>query len=177
MSGPESRASSTFAHSSRISAHDATRGYDRVLSVCAAAGFAPTIVQEADELFTVLSLVRAGLGISLVPRSAALMRLPGVRFRELTLPRPPGTSRSPGTAIPIVFPSSGGSSRWSRVSAARAAVRSAAMDDRRLSRNAAELDLLAHVPADRRISASQAAHPPLIRFRFRRPGPDRILGA
>ena len=60
--------------------------YDHVLSVCAAAGFAPTIVQEANELFTVLSLVRAGLGVSLVPRSAALMRLPGVRFRELTLP-------------------------------------------------------------------------------------------
>ncbi len=42
--------------------------YDHVLSVCAAAGFSPVIVQEADELFTVLSLVRAGLGISLVPR-------------------------------------------------------------------------------------------------------------
>jgi DNA-binding transcriptional LysR family regulator len=60
--------------------------FDHALSVCAATGFAPRIVQEADELFTVLSLVRAGLGVSLVPRSAALMRLPGVRFRELTLP-------------------------------------------------------------------------------------------
>lgn len=60
--------------------------YDHALSVCAATGFAPRIVQEAGELFTVLSLVRAGLGVSLVPRSAALMRLPGVRFRELTLP-------------------------------------------------------------------------------------------
>lgn len=59
--------------------------YDHALSVCAATGFAPRIVQEADELFTVLSLIRAGLGVSLVPRSAALMRLPGVRFRELTL--------------------------------------------------------------------------------------------
>lgn len=57
--------------------------YDHVLSVCAAAGFAPRIVQEADELFTVVSLVRAGLGVSLVPRSAALMRLSGVRFHEL----------------------------------------------------------------------------------------------
>jgi DNA-binding transcriptional LysR family regulator len=57
--------------------------YDHVLSVCAAAGFAPRIVQEADELFTVVSLVRAGLGVALVPRSAALMRLRGVRFREL----------------------------------------------------------------------------------------------
>lgn len=60
--------------------------YDHALSVCAAAGFAPRIVQEANELFTVLSLVGAGLGVSLVPRSAALMRLPGIRFRALTLP-------------------------------------------------------------------------------------------
>ena len=59
--------------------------YDHALSVCAATGFAPRIVQEANELFTVLSLVGAGLGVSLVPRSAALMRLPGIRFRELTL--------------------------------------------------------------------------------------------
>ena len=36
--------------------------YDHALSVCAAAGFAPRIVQEANELFTVLSLVGAGLG-------------------------------------------------------------------------------------------------------------------
>src|SRR5262245_42967156 len=60
--------------------------YDHVLSVCAAAGFAPRIVQEASELFTVVSLVRAGLGVALVPRSTALMRLPGVRFHELDLP-------------------------------------------------------------------------------------------
>jgi DNA-binding transcriptional LysR family regulator len=57
--------------------------HDHALSVCAAAGFAPRIVQEADALFTVVSLVRAGVGISLVPRSAAVMRLPGVRFHEL----------------------------------------------------------------------------------------------
>ncbi len=60
--------------------------HDHVLSVCAAAGFAPRVVQEAFELFTVVSLVRAGLGVALVPRSAALMRLPGVRFQELGLP-------------------------------------------------------------------------------------------
>ncbi|PYR93453.1 MAG: LysR family transcriptional regulator [Acidobacteria bacterium] len=60
--------------------------YDHVLSVSAAAGFAPRIVQEADELFTIVSLVRSGLGVSLVPRSAALMRLPGVRFYELGMP-------------------------------------------------------------------------------------------
>src|SRR5436190_12586576 len=52
--------------------------YDHVLSVCAAAGFAPRIVQEANELFTVLSLVGAGLGVSLVPRSTRLLHLAGV---------------------------------------------------------------------------------------------------
>lgn len=56
------------------------------LSLCAATGFTPHIVQEAHELFTILSLVRAGLGVSLVPRSAALMRLPRVRFREIARP-------------------------------------------------------------------------------------------
>jgi DNA-binding transcriptional LysR family regulator len=60
--------------------------YDHALSVCTAAGFAPRIVQEASELFTIVSLVRAGLGVALVPRSAALMRLPGVRFHELDIP-------------------------------------------------------------------------------------------
>jgi DNA-binding transcriptional LysR family regulator len=60
--------------------------YDHVLGVCAAAGFAPRIVQEADELFTVVSLVRAGLGVSLVPRSTGLMRLRGVSFHELGMP-------------------------------------------------------------------------------------------
>jgi DNA-binding transcriptional LysR family regulator len=60
--------------------------YDHTLAVCAAEGFAPRIVQEAYELFTVLSLVGAGLGVSLVPRSAASMHLPGVRFKALTLP-------------------------------------------------------------------------------------------
>jgi DNA-binding transcriptional LysR family regulator len=60
--------------------------HDHVLSVCAAAGFAPRIAQEADELFTIVSLVRAGVGVALVPRSAALMRLPGVRFHELGFP-------------------------------------------------------------------------------------------
>ena len=59
--------------------------YNHALGICAASGFTPHVVQEANELFTVLSLVGAGLGVSLVPRSAASMRLPGVRFREVKL--------------------------------------------------------------------------------------------
>lgn len=50
------------------------------LNLCHAAGFAANVVQEAKELFTVLNLVRAGLGVTLVPGTARRMRVPGVRF-------------------------------------------------------------------------------------------------
>jgi DNA-binding transcriptional LysR family regulator len=59
--------------------------YDHVLSVCRAAGFAPRIVQETAELYTVLALVRAGIGVALVPAAVRGMRLPGVRYHELRL--------------------------------------------------------------------------------------------
>jgi DNA-binding transcriptional LysR family regulator len=56
--------------------------YDHIVRTCRAAGFEPRIVQEVNELFTVLNLVRAGLGVSLVPNSARLMRVPQVRLAE-----------------------------------------------------------------------------------------------
>jgi DNA-binding transcriptional LysR family regulator len=61
--------------------------YDHVVSVCRAAGFAPSIAQETDELYTVLALVRAGIGVGLVPAAARGMRLPGIRFRDVGLPQ------------------------------------------------------------------------------------------
>ena len=57
--------------------------HDRVLSLCFRAGFAPRVVQEANEILTILHLVRAGVGVSLVPRSAMRLKVPGVRFHEL----------------------------------------------------------------------------------------------
>jgi DNA-binding transcriptional LysR family regulator len=57
--------------------------FDHALSLCRRAGFTPKVVQEAGELFTQLQLVRAGIGVALVPSGAALMRVPQVRFREL----------------------------------------------------------------------------------------------
>jgi DNA-binding transcriptional LysR family regulator len=60
--------------------------YDHVVSLCRAAGFTPNIVQETSELFTMLMLVRAGMGVALAPSSAASRRPAGVRFRPLTLP-------------------------------------------------------------------------------------------
>jgi DNA-binding transcriptional LysR family regulator len=57
--------------------------HDRVLSLCLMAGFTPRVVQEANEILTILHLVRAGVGISLVPKSALRLKVPGVRFHEL----------------------------------------------------------------------------------------------
>jgi DNA-binding transcriptional LysR family regulator len=62
--------------------------HDRVLSLCLRAGFSPRVVQEANELLTILHLVRAGLGVSLVPRSAMRLKVPGVRFHELNWKEP-----------------------------------------------------------------------------------------
>lgn len=57
--------------------------YDRVRNLCQRAGFTPRVVQEANEILTILHLVRAGVGVSLVPRSAQRLKVPGVRFYEL----------------------------------------------------------------------------------------------
>jgi DNA-binding transcriptional LysR family regulator len=56
------------------------------LNLCFEAGFRANVVQEAKETFTVLNLVRAGLGVSLVPSTARKMRVPGIRFYPLTSP-------------------------------------------------------------------------------------------
>jgi DNA-binding transcriptional LysR family regulator len=57
--------------------------HDHFLALCRSAGFTPHVVQEAGELFTILNLVRAGLGVSLVPYSAVCMHVPGVRLHDL----------------------------------------------------------------------------------------------
>lgn len=57
--------------------------HDHALNLCRRAGFTPQVVQEASEMFTILNLVRAGLGVSLVPRSAVRIKVPGIRFHEL----------------------------------------------------------------------------------------------
>src|ERR1700678_3204706 len=59
--------------------------FDHLVETCRAAGFSPRIVQEVNELFTVLNLVQAGVGVSLVPRSARLMRVPDVRLLDTNL--------------------------------------------------------------------------------------------
>jgi DNA-binding transcriptional LysR family regulator len=57
--------------------------HDHTINLCLRSGFTPRVVQEASEIFTILNLVRAGLGVALVPSSAVRMRVPGVRLRRL----------------------------------------------------------------------------------------------
>jgi DNA-binding transcriptional LysR family regulator len=55
----------------------------RVVSACARAGFAPTVVQRAVQMDTIVSLVAAGLGVSVVPPALGEAGRPGVRFQPL----------------------------------------------------------------------------------------------
>lgn len=63
-----------------------TSYYDHVVALCHRAGFTPRIVAESNELYSLLQLVRAGLGVALVPRSCGAMRVPRVGFKSIRLP-------------------------------------------------------------------------------------------
>ncbi len=54
-----------------------------VLSLCAKHNFHPRIVQEVPEVTTALALVRAGLGLAMIPQSFGASRFAGVRFHIL----------------------------------------------------------------------------------------------
>jgi DNA-binding transcriptional LysR family regulator len=62
--------------------------YDFLVDVCKNAGFAARIAPEADNTYTSLALVAAGLGVSLVPESARELGWKGVVFKDLEPPVP-----------------------------------------------------------------------------------------
>lgn len=62
--------------------------YDEALQACRDAGFEMNIVQEAPQLASVLNLVAAGIGVSIVPASFARLDLDGLVFREIDGPVP-----------------------------------------------------------------------------------------
>ena len=68
-----------------ISRSSSVSFFDHLVQTCRAAGFSPRIVQEVNELLTVLFLVQAGAGVSLVPSSASRMRVPNVRLLDTHL--------------------------------------------------------------------------------------------
>ncbi|MFP3550925.1 LysR substrate-binding domain-containing protein [Paraburkholderia sp. SIMBA_049] len=56
-----------------------------IVGCCASAGFTPRIVQEAEQLHTLLALVGASLGVTLVPQWVARIQEPGVIYIPVDL--------------------------------------------------------------------------------------------
>lgn len=67
--------------------------YDAILVACREAGFSPRVVQEAPRMAATLSLVAAGLGVSIVPASMRRLRGDGIAYRAL--------SECPGLSAPL----------------------------------------------------------------------------
>jgi DNA-binding transcriptional LysR family regulator len=57
--------------------------YNHMLSLCAAQGFHPRIVQEVLETTTALALVRAGMGYSILPESLSAHSAAGVQIHRI----------------------------------------------------------------------------------------------
>lgn len=62
--------------------------HDLVLGLLTEAAIQPRIVQQLTQIHSILALVRAALGIALVPAAAERLRFEGVVFRPLALPAP-----------------------------------------------------------------------------------------
>jgi DNA-binding transcriptional LysR family regulator len=58
--------------------------HDAIMAACRSAGFSPDVVQEAPRLTATLSLVAAGLGLSIVPASMRSLNVGGVVYRTLS---------------------------------------------------------------------------------------------
>jgi DNA-binding transcriptional LysR family regulator len=67
---------------------DAPGFHDQLVRICALAGFSPRIVQQARSTPTIVNLVAAGIGISIVPASLRNLRRQGVIYRLIEPPAP-----------------------------------------------------------------------------------------
>lgn len=76
-----------------------------IVACCASAGFAPRIVEEAEQLHTLLALVSAGLGVTLVPQWVARVQQHDVIYiplDELLTPYELIAAWNPNTDNPAV---------------------------------------------------------------------------
>lgn len=60
--------------------------YDAVIEACRAAGFEPQLGQPAPQMASVITLVAAELGVSIVPGSMRQLDIEGVTYRRLVTP-------------------------------------------------------------------------------------------
>jgi DNA-binding transcriptional LysR family regulator len=57
-----------------------------VFAMCAEAGMHPRVVQTSRELYTTISLVEAGVGVTIIPESVQKMGWRGVRYFPVRSP-------------------------------------------------------------------------------------------
>jgi DNA-binding transcriptional LysR family regulator len=57
--------------------------YDAIIAACQRAGYSPRIGQEAPRMLATLSLVAAGLGVTLIPASMQRIGIDGVAYRAV----------------------------------------------------------------------------------------------
>ena len=58
--------------------------YDSIVGACRAAGFEPVIGQLAPQIASIVNLVAAELGVSIVPASMSQLQVAGVTYRPMT---------------------------------------------------------------------------------------------
>jgi DNA-binding transcriptional LysR family regulator len=58
--------------------------FDEVIGVCRRAGFSPRIIQEANFMSTVVTLVESALGVSIIPYCVRSLNRPHVAIRPIT---------------------------------------------------------------------------------------------
>lgn len=62
--------------------------HDEIIRACRNAGFSPRVVQEASQVTSIVNLVAAGLGVSIVPASMQHVHTEGVSYRPIQRPVP-----------------------------------------------------------------------------------------
>lgn len=61
--------------------------HNRIVGLFSVVGIQPNIVQMAGQTHTLLFMIRAGIGVGIVPSSAQELQLPGIVFRPLESPQ------------------------------------------------------------------------------------------
>jgi DNA-binding transcriptional LysR family regulator len=57
--------------------------YDPIITICQAAGFSPQVVQECIQMQTIISLVSANMGVSILPESIREAQRQGVVYKPI----------------------------------------------------------------------------------------------
>ncbi len=70
------------------SPHEARYFHDLLVSLFSEAGVQPNVLQQLTQIHSILALVRATLGLALVPAAAKNLRFDGIVFSDLSLPVP-----------------------------------------------------------------------------------------